>query len=688
MTDKGQTLNSRYRIIRHICSGGMGGVYEAFDVNLKAHVALKESFFEEESLRVAFQREAQLLANLRHQSLPYCSDFFSHGTKLYLIMEFVEGDDLAALLSKRRAPFEACVVLEWARQMLDVLEYLHGEGVLHRDIKPSNIKVVRGRVYLLDLGIAYGQSGEMDTITGDDFNWHSHSIYSSPEQSRCERTSPASDLYSLAATLYKLLTNIRPVDAQSRFRALACSQGDPLKDIKSHCPDLDWDVRRTIMRTLSMDALKRPQSAREMRELMFPTTASRPVPKAPRVSLRTKIMACLCALVAASCLLLPAFAYRESASPSAASSTNEVAAALTNPYEDEADRLVRNGKYEEAARMISEALSVAPSSAYLRFVYGDLLWDMNDEGSESAADMAGVQEQAELILGLVQTPASEKEFVARSWASLAKGDLDSARADADEALRLNPNSGPGLMLRGTARYEQAVLSDESLKSAAPEILADYDAAVERMSNYPQVYINRARIRAVLGDTDLAVADIKQAIKLLPRAGNFYELGCAYYGSGRFEEARGSFRKAIALNPNHYKSHCGLGDIRFKQGDWTGALAEYLSANRIQETVYASGQIGWAYKNLGQFEDAKKNFDAALRRNRYDFISHYGLASVHVGLKDFKSALDSYNNALAYAPKADVALLSNLHRERARVLRELGQDASAEEDERRAEDLSH
>jgi tetratricopeptide (TPR) repeat protein len=671
MPDKGLTLNSRYKLIRHIRSGGMGGVYEAFDANLKVHVAIKESLFEEESLRAAFRREAQLLANLRHPSLPHCSDFFSHGTKLYLVMDFIEGDDLAAILSKRRVPFAAAEVLGWAGQMLDVLEYLHGEGILHRDVKPSNMKVVRGRVYLLDFGIAYGQSGEMDTIAGGEFNWRCHSIYSPPEQSRCERTSPASDLYALATTLYNLLTGVRPVDANSRFRALARGEADPLKNISSYCPGLCSDVRRAIISALSMDPRKRPQSVGEMREMMFLKVAPRPEPKSPRASLRGRVAAGLLVLCASSGLLLPALASLESKPAGAAHAASEVAAPAC-PREDEAERLMRGGKYEEATRVLSEALSDAPGCAYLHFLYGDLLWDTNDEGAESAADMKGVQEQADIILGLVQAPTSEKEFIARSWASLAKGDLDSAFADANEALRLNPRSGAGSMLRGTIRYEQAVLGGgEALKSAAAAITADYDVAVEIMGDYPQVYVNRARIRAALGDFDPAVADIEHAIELLPRAGYYYELGCAYYGAERFKEARGSFQKAVALNPNHYKAHCGLADIRFKRGDWKGALAEYLSANKIQETVYASGQIGWAYKNLGRYEDARKNFDAALRHNRYDFISHYGLAAAYVGLKDFKSALAAYDNALTYAPKGDAELLSALQRERARVRRELG-----------------
>lgn len=694
LTD-GQILKSRFKIIRHIKSGGMGAVYEAFDMALKGHVVIKENLRTDESL--AFEREAQLLANLRHKSLPRCIDLFMLEDKQYLVMEFIEGDDLSTLLSSSQTPLKAKVVLDWAKQLLDVLDYLHGEAVLHRDIKPSNITEKDGRVYLIDFGLAYGESGEMDTINPDDFNWSCYSHYSSPEQLGAARTYPSSDLYSLAATLYKLLTGVPPVNATSRLRTLADGKDDPIEDIRLHNAELDENVSRTLMLSLSIDPKKRPQSAREMRRMMFPKKTSRPKPVVrqnpnpvrTRSFSRKKVFAGILMLCALLALLIPALAMREQVPADRATNQPQSPApsARVDPSIDEAERLMQSGKHEEAKKLLTKLLSLYPDNAYVHYIYGDLLWDFLDEMAESVANMPEVQEQAAIILRLVQSPNSEKEFVARAWAYLAQGDLDSALDEANEALRLNPNCGQGLMLRGTVKYQQAVLSGkDSLKSMAHEILDDYQRAIQMMRDYPQAYVNRAQILTNLGDFEAAIVDIKHAIELQPRAGYYFELGNVYYRSQNFQAARENYQKSISLNRNNFKAHCGLADFYFNKGDWKNAAAEYLSANRIHESGYAFGQLGWAYFRLGRFEEAKKNFNTALRYNPYDFISHHGLARSYVSLKDFQSALDSYNQTLTFVPQNNLESLAELYRERAEVYRQLKQEKLAEEDEKQVETL--
>jgi serine/threonine protein kinase len=246
----------------------MGAVYEAEDSRLSRNVALKETLVETDELRRAFEREARLLANLRHSALPKVLDHFSEGTGLFLVMEFIPGDDLGVMLERRERPFAPDEVLGFADQLLGALEYLHGldPPVLHRDIKPQNLKLIsQSHIVLLDFGLAKGTAGQMTRGGSESLLGYSPN-YSPLEQMQGTGTDERSDLYSLGASLYHLLTNVKPPDALSRATAVVNGQPDPLRPAHEHNQEVTAPLWAALMRAMALNLDHRPQTASEMRE--------------------------------------------------------------------------------------------------------------------------------------------------------------------------------------------------------------------------------------------------------------------------------------------------------------------------------------------------------------------------------------------------------------------------------------
>jgi formylglycine-generating enzyme required for sulfatase activity/predicted Ser/Thr protein kinase len=262
-------LQNRYRIVRRLGSGGMGTVYEAVDERVRATVALKETNVTgDDDSRREFEREARLLANLRHRSLPKVTDYFTEAGGEYLVMEYIPGHDLAELLKLRGAPFHLNLVLRLADELLGALEYLHGldPPILHRDIKPANLKLTRREeLYLLDFGLAKGAAGHMTTLLTSRSTRGYTLVYAPLEQILGQGTDPRSDLYSLGATLYHLLTNALPTDAPTRDERVEDGRPDPLLPICQMNPTVPASVAEVIHHAMAIRRRGRPESAAAMR---------------------------------------------------------------------------------------------------------------------------------------------------------------------------------------------------------------------------------------------------------------------------------------------------------------------------------------------------------------------------------------------------------------------------------------
>lgn len=217
MLSVNQVIHNRYRVERLVGQGGFGAVYQVWDMQLDVTCALKENFETSPAAQSQFIHEATILAGLQHPTLPRVIDSFSlPGQGQYMVMDFVEGEDLKSRLEKIGTFLPVSQVIPWILQIADALAYLHSQKppVIHRDLKPENIIITPGgQAKLVDFGVAKIYDPVLKTTTG------ARAVtpgYSPPEQYGHGTTDPRSDIYALGATLYTLLTNKEPVESVQR----------------------------------------------------------------------------------------------------------------------------------------------------------------------------------------------------------------------------------------------------------------------------------------------------------------------------------------------------------------------------------------------------------------------------------------------------------------------------------------
>ncbi|MGI8638718.1 MAG: serine/threonine protein kinase [Pyrinomonadaceae bacterium] len=321
MLTNGRELDNRYLIREEIGSGGFGAVYLAEDTRFSGNnrVAIKKILQTNEFTAKAFHNEANLLYNLSHPNLPKVTNCFQEENANFIVMDFITGEDLMQKL-KKGTRFTVEEVLTIADKVLDALEYLHSFLIYHRDIKPHNIKIDEaGKIFLLDFGTAKGQLDEK-TVPITDQSITGYTPFYAPleqvlrvdansylllqsidtpflEKFLLHKTDARSDIYSLGATIYHLLTGYSPEKATVTIRTHLIWSGKPdsLPDSRTFNPEISERLSEIIKKCLEIEPENRFQTATELRtafkNLQFANAESKKQPEnsVPHQILETQI---------------------------------------------------------------------------------------------------------------------------------------------------------------------------------------------------------------------------------------------------------------------------------------------------------------------------------------------------------------------------------------------------------------
>jgi serine/threonine-protein kinase len=256
-----------YQILNELGSGGMGRVYRVRNVlsdRIDAMKVLLPDLTGQQELAARFLREIKLMASLDHPNIAALRTAFTADNQLVMIMEYVEGDTVAARLE--HGPIPLSDALNWIGQVLSALSYAHQQNVIHRDIKPVNMMLTpQGVIKLMDFGIARGGADRSLTMSGTTLGSLS---YMSPEQVKGEATDARSDLYSVGISLYEMVTGQRPFQAHSDYSIMAAHVKEMPKPPIELQPGLPAALNEIILMAIAKDPARRFQTADAFRNAL------------------------------------------------------------------------------------------------------------------------------------------------------------------------------------------------------------------------------------------------------------------------------------------------------------------------------------------------------------------------------------------------------------------------------------
>ncbi|WP_172187178.1 serine/threonine-protein kinase [Microcoleus asticus] len=703
----GQLLDRRYRVVQILSSGAFGQTYLAVDTRRPGHPQcvvkqLRPPSNTSTVLKTAyrlFKQEAEILEKLgKHDQIPFLLAYFEEGNQFYLVEEFVPGHALNREIVAGQ-PWREERVLDLLEEVLQLLAFVHSQGVIHRDVNPSNLirRKPDGKLVLIDFGSVkevashvsdYDTEFPRTIATGTPAYMPIEQFQGNPQFS--------SDLYAVGMMAVQAITGLPGTDLPKLQDPSPSHTGEIVWRNRSQC---SAGLANIIDKMVCHQFGKRYQSAEEVLvDLSKLRHRLEPVNKAPKKSIspsllssesfssrfKTRFWWLILAVFGAAIILVFLFSYLSRPNPIKAkeyheqgvekSRNQDAAGALQafnksiqlNPNNPES--FYRRGnanydlqKYQEAIADYSQAIALNPKYVQAYFNRGLTRHDFNDK--------RGAIEDYTQALNL--QPDDFDTYYERGVAYLELQDYKAAIQDFTEVIRLQPNLAKGYHSRGLARAASADLQGaigdytEAIKLDAKNVdafysrgrarfhLGDYQGA---LADYSQViaidpksgdaYANRCSTQLNLGAHQAAIDDCTQAISLSDRDGVPYNNRCiAYLNLKDYPKAIADCTQALKVNPNDYNAFNNRALARSAGGDAQGAIADFTAAigfNPNNAEAYANRAK--IYQQLNNYNSAIADYVQAIRINPNYAAAYYGRGIVRRSLGDKAGAISDLEKA--------------------------------------------